>query len=53
MLALFKIRNVLSGAEMSIAWHWYAYSIPSALVDFTAEADIYESASGPMVEICE
>jgi len=34
---------------MSITWHWYAYSIPSALVDFTAEADIYESASGPIV----
>ena len=38
---------------MSIAWHWYAYSIPSVLADFTAEADIYKSASGPMVEICE
>ena len=38
---------------MSIAGHWYAYSILSALVHFTAEADIYESASGPMVEICE
>ena len=36
---------------MSITWHWYAYSILSALVDFTAEADIYESASGPMVEM--
>ena len=38
---------------MSIAWHWYAYSIRLALVDFPAEEDIYESASGTMIEICE
>ena len=53
LLALFKIRNVLSGAGDAHHLAWYAYSIPLALVDFTAEADIYESASGPMVEICE
>jgi len=29
---------------MSLAWHWYAYTILSVLVDFTAEADIHKSA---------
>ena len=53
MLALFKIRNVLSGAGDVHRLALVAYSIPLALVDFTTEADIYESASGPMVEICE
>jgi len=53
LLALFKIRNILSQAELSIGWHWFPYSIWSIVADFTLPADIFESAGGSMVEICE
>ena len=40
-------------ADVSIGWHWFAYSIRSIVADFTLRADIFESAGGSMVETCE
>jgi len=53
LLALFKIRNILSEAGAVHRLQWLAYSIRSIVADFTLRADIVESAGGSMVESCE
>jgi len=52
-LAVFKIKTSSARPVVSGAWHYFAYSIQSILVDSISEVDIYESGSGVVVERCE
>ena len=53
LLALFKIRNILSEAAAVHCLALVTYSIRSIVADFTFRADIYMSATGSMVKTCE
>jgi len=53
LLAHFKISNISVRRELSIGWDWFTYSIQSIVADFTLRADIFESASGLIVETWE
>jgi len=53
LLALFKIRNILSEAGAVHRLALVYILIQSIVADFTLRADIFESAGGSMVETCE
>jgi len=53
LLALFKIRNILSEAAAVHPLALVSYSIRSMVADFTFRADLFVSATGSMVETCE